>query len=157
MWTVVLCHVLSLGKIREYKGEEELETSACMAKPAFVGVLAKPAWLPAVCRVSVCPRPTSCVGVCGRRSFGGGLNALLLGVLVGTSLGEGLQWDRNSSVGVGRSGGLPLLWVFNCVLEEPFSSARDSSISKVRCCLVLGNTWRHNYLREGSKMGAKEN
>lgn len=79
--------MLSLGKIREYKGEEELETSACMAKPAFVGVLAKPAWLPAVCRVSVCPRPTSWVGVCGRKFFGG-LNALLLGVLVGTSLGR---------------------------------------------------------------------
>lgn len=70
-----------------------------------------------------------------------GVECSVTGCFGGNKSGEGLQWDRNSSVGVGRSDGLPLLCVFNCVLEEPFSSARDSSISKVRCCcLVLGNT-----------------
>lgn len=106
-----------------------------MAKPAFVGGSDKPARPPAVCRVSpFAPDLPPEWEPVGGRSFGGwGLGALSLGASLGTNLGRVLGTGILLG-GVGRSGDPPLLWVFKCVLEEPFSSVGDSSISKVRCC-----------------------
>lgn len=101
---MVLCHVLSLGKIRECKGEEQLETLD-VAKP--VGCR--------VCPFARDPPPGWESGVEG--VLGEGLDALLPCALLGTSVGR--VFDGTGAWG--NQVAPPLLWDFKCVSEEPFS------------------------------------
>lgn len=103
VYIVFLCRVLSLGKIRECKGEEQLGTLDCVAKPV-------------VCRE--CPFAPHAPGwECGVEGvLGEGLDALIPCALLGTGVGRVLDGTGIVLGTWGDQGASPL-----CVLEEPLS------------------------------------
>lgn len=130
--------MLSLGKIWDYKGKEQLEALDYMAKPAFVGVLDEPTQLPVVCRVSLFtpdlpPEWESVV----QGLLWGWFMCSITGCFVGNKYGEdmGQGFFRRCKENRWPSSALGF---FKCVLEEPFSSPGDSSV-----CKLLLSSWKH--------------